>query len=123
MNSSQAATAHPSNGDTTTTTTTTAAANTITTEYIYLPTKGEIISLLRKPSYGGTIVQKRTFIAEKVLPQRDHLTRMITNYLPQLLGDFHKSLPRTLPKKTTHEYLATVWYELHRSMNLILQSM
>ena len=105
MNRSQAATAHPSNGDTTTTNNNT---TTITTESISLPTKGEIISLLRKPSYGGTIVQKRTFIAEKVLPRRDHLTHMITNYLPELLGDFQKSLPHTLPKKTTQEYLAMI---------------
>ena len=79
MNRSQAATAHPSNGDSTTTT--------ITVDSVSLPSKREVLGLLRKPSYGGTIIQKRAFIVEKVLPQSANLMCMITNFIPELLVD------------------------------------
>ena len=64
-------------------------------------------------------MQKRAFIVEKVLPQRANLLRMITNFLPELLADLQRTLPEMLPKKTTQEYLASLWYDLHRIMQAL----
>ena len=86
MNPSQATIAHPSDGYSTTPIITIVTVA-ITVEYVYLPVKEEAVNLLHKLSFGSTIVQKRAFIIEKVLPQRANLLRMVTNHVPDFLSD------------------------------------
>ena len=84
------------------------------------PSKDSISKMLRKPSIYGAIKVMWLLFVEKVHPHHATLTYMMMHFLPiGGIGAERLLLALGLPKKTSIEYMAEKWYDMHVTFNAL----